>query len=790
MNLLNENELLDIVARFNNSGNPTDLSLMPVQGRVKFQEFIKFGNTHIDHAKLAPLRFFVLKLSDNYLIYIDEEGRFACSDLEGASLMGILNTLKEYCKESSAGKDNVYTSRMRTVLMIAAKGLLKSYDVYTNIDTRNLSKSELKKLIEDDAVWIRERIELHNSVLNKRLKCAQYLSGQIDSSDSLGRGIYCTRGTVASGKSTFVRELLFTHMPGLKDTNGVIDTDSIKRLLAEESYAPCGVSVSAYLFHDEASMISRRLVALVEREGLSYFIDKRMQEEGDLRDLIEGATRSDLSVTIFDFKSSFLTSALRVLRRTGRYPSDPTPDFQGLIKSYNAIEKSREVFYSVAISSSRVKDYCVVRSTIRGEAEVTYAKRDYKVLKDSASGFMRAELIDEDNAKNVMLSTGSTVKDALDVHSLKGYGRTVSREHYRDVLCGNIENTSRSYNGKLDLSASTDKQNKMNSDLSSAEVESISRDNIQEVFEFIYDNKNLLVSDVAVLRGFIDTVALIVNRGLIRDERYILRRGENSQKYNYVSTSRIEDFYEVFIKEFFTKLSDIDSDPIETACWVEWNIDFCGHIFSDGCGRIAKVISSWLLIRADMDLPDYLRGSEGFSSVRESYRKRFSIREEVKYEVPTEDKNYFKFLVYYKSLFVADLAKARIVAAGGLVYNLKGQFLILQSTKGKDAESWVLPGGKLEKNETPREAYEREVFEETGLRTQDIRLLGIRDYDAKSGNSYRFYDYVSTVSGRAEVEINSESSASRWISKERMHEFKFADSVRHFLNKHFTGNEL
>ena len=40
---------------------------------------------------------------------------------------------------------------------------------------------------------------------------------------------------------------------------------------------------------------------------------------------------------------------------------------------------------------------------------------------------------------------------------------------------------------------------------------------------------------------------------------------------------------------------------------------------------------------------------------------------------------------------------------------------------------WQLPGGKLKLNETPLEAANRELFEETGLRAQSLTLIAVTD---------------------------------------------------------------
>ena len=185
----------------------------------------------------------------------------------------------------------------------------------------------------------------------------RYLSQQIRGSTKTENGLYCVRGSVASGKSTFVSQFLKDNVPSLENTNGVLNTDHIKRVLIKASEKICGLNLTGYVVHDEASMISERILSKAKEENLLYFIDKRMQDSKDLAELIEDASNRKLPVTIFDVNVDFMTSVLRVLVRTGVYPSDPTPDFEGLFKSYKQIEEGRFSFFQSAMQSKTVKNY-------------------------------------------------------------------------------------------------------------------------------------------------------------------------------------------------------------------------------------------------------------------------------------------------------------------------------------------------------------------------------------------------------------------------------------------------
>ena len=47
--------------------------------------------------------------------------------------------------------------------------------------------------------------------------------------------------------------------------------------------------------------------------------------------------------------------------------------------------------------------------------------------------------------------------------------------------------------------------------------------------------------------------------------------------------------------------------------------------------------------------------------------------------------------------------------------------------KEKRDQLWTLPGGWADPNETPRQAIEREIFEESGYRTRVVQLAGVYD---------------------------------------------------------------
>jgi 8-oxo-dGTP pyrophosphatase MutT (NUDIX family) len=60
-------------------------------------------------------------------------------------------------------------------------------------------------------------------------------------------------------------------------------------------------------------------------------------------------------------------------------------------------------------------------------------------------------------------------------------------------------------------------------------------------------------------------------------------------------------------------------------------------------------------------------------------------------------------------------------SATGAVFDGEGRMLLLRHANGG---VWVTPGGAIEPDEAPAEAVVREVWEETGLEVEPVRLLG------------------------------------------------------------------
>jgi 8-oxo-dGTP pyrophosphatase MutT (NUDIX family) len=61
-------------------------------------------------------------------------------------------------------------------------------------------------------------------------------------------------------------------------------------------------------------------------------------------------------------------------------------------------------------------------------------------------------------------------------------------------------------------------------------------------------------------------------------------------------------------------------------------------------------------------------------------------------------------------------------AVTGIVFDSRDRILLVRLS---DGGAWTAPGGSVDPNELPADAVVREVWEETGLYTEPVRILGV-----------------------------------------------------------------
>jgi 8-oxo-dGTP diphosphatase len=125
------------------------------------------------------------------------------------------------------------------------------------------------------------------------------------------------------------------------------------------------------------------------------------------------------------------------------------------------------------------------------------------------------------------------------------------------------------------------------------------------------------------------------------------------------------------------------------------------------------------------------------------------------------------------------MARAPVLAAGGIVLRQTKPPLIAVVRLRKGNE-WVLPKGKLDDGETPRDAAEREVLEETGHDVSVHEFLGTLAYDL-GGRSKIVHYWRMETQGRPTRELMNDVRAVDWLPLEAAVERLSREHERAFL---------
>jgi hypothetical protein len=173
--------------------------------------------------------------------------------------------------------------------------------------------------------------------------------------------------------------------------------------------------------------------------------------------------------------------------------------------------------------------------------------------------------------------------------------------HYLGKAEENLQATSRTANGTVDTTASAGKADKMAA--SGQEAADLATRNFQGVMKTLYDNRNRVFASPQELRSFIEQQATDINKGITK-EGVLIREGD-APKYPYTKVANLEQAMGQFYGELFDRLKDPGQDPKKLAAWIEYRIDLTDHFFADGCGKTAKAISAFALMRAGHELPTY-----------------------------------------------------------------------------------------------------------------------------------------------------------------------------------------
>lgn len=101
-------------------------------------------------------------------------------------------------------------------------------------------------------------------------------------------------------------------------------------------------------------------------------------------------------------------------------------------------------------------------------------------------------------------------------------------------------------------------------------------------------------------------------------------------------------------------------------------------------------------------------------------------------------------------------------ACGAVVYAKRtNRILFLLRNGEKHQNTWALAGGKVESGETIRQALSRELIEETGLSTTDLKLIPLELFRSKD-NKFEYHTFVCLVDEEFIPQLNEEHKGYCW----------------------------
>ncbi|KAG2473188.1 MAG: NUDIX domain-containing protein [Nitrosopumilales archaeon] len=116
-----------------------------------------------------------------------------------------------------------------------------------------------------------------------------------------------------------------------------------------------------------------------------------------------------------------------------------------------------------------------------------------------------------------------------------------------------------------------------------------------------------------------------------------------------------------------------------------------------------------------------------------------------------------------------------------------GKFLILKRSKNVKTmkDLWAGISGIIEKNETPLERAKIEIFEETGIKEDQIKLLKAADEMRVGSPQYKNHEWevfpFLFESKNPVVKLNWENSDSKWILANELKNYKTVPNLEKVL---------
>ena len=119
----------------------------------------------------------------------------------------------------------------------------------------------------------------------------------------------------------------------------------------------------------------------------------------------------------------------------------------------------------------------------------------------------------------------------------------------------------------------------------------------------------------------------------------------------------------------------------------------------------------------------------------------------------------------------------------GAVVERDGALLMVRRGREPGRHLWSVPGGRVERGETPREAVAREVAEETGVTVEVEDLLGFVEL-ASSEQGFVILDYRAFSREEVTPTPGDDAEEAAWVPLGSVRGLALVDGLGAFLASH------
>jgi len=624
---------------------------------------------------LQGLEFTLIQAHREKVLIVDQSGKLKEVSVTSQNARDVLREIKQ-ADETIQGE----SYDLRQEILHRSGGKLDTWEAFTyGVD---VDKSVIKAYLDDPENWVPERRKLHQEIVDEQSAKALQLSERFHAVGNEPT-IYCLRGNTAAGKTTTLRgheRFKPAIDPATGEPTGAINPDTYKSIIRRGERDFGRQTISHHQAHTEGSMIARRIERGIAESQSSMIIDKRLNEDADVEAYVKMARSQGKRMQVLDVDAPLETSCLGVLTRE---PSgdDPLVPFDAIAEGFVTVRENRGKLMTRAVKGAdgnydtsinyyalyaRGSDNQAVRvaEVVNGDLNIDEAHSGLFTEAVKADGHkeeverVRRTVVDDDYIARTLSkfpegkyqdrvrtvleqNRGKTLEEALNENARRMNAKELSEDQYVQAAEANLEKTSRTAQGTIDTSASTSKASQMQEGLGQDAIAQKAKENLSQTIHSLYVDRDRQFSNPQELRDFVEGVATGINQGITK-EGVLIRSGEDSTKYPYTPIAELEPSMQQFYQELYDRINNPNSDPVDVAAWAEYRIDLSDHFFADGCGKTAKAVSSWVLMRAGRPLPNYRGRDELYQNAPKEIRGR---NQEI------DAKQYKTWSDYYRSLF-------------------------------------------------------------------------------------------------------------------------------------------